>query len=152
MISQINSHIDRLREKRIYLKKWQDIKINKQSLAVERISFEIMITNLEYQITEKDFLRAMSSGGITSFMGLVAARLGEGGCKAMSIRQGKAADLMSAPGGDGGGRDPVLEIMKLFREKGINRVPVLDAQGRLAGIVSRGDLLELAPSQAGDAP
>ena len=50
MISQINSHIDRLKEKRIYLKKWQNIKINKQSLAVERISFEIMITNLEYQI------------------------------------------------------------------------------------------------------
>lgn len=50
MIFQINSHIDRLRDKRIYLKKWQNIKINKQSLAIERISFEIMITNIEYQI------------------------------------------------------------------------------------------------------
>jgi DNA-binding PadR family transcriptional regulator len=50
MVSHINSHIDRLRDKIEYLKKWQNIKINKQSLAVERISFEIMITNLEYQI------------------------------------------------------------------------------------------------------
>ncbi len=58
---------------------------------------------------------------------------------------------MSAPAVTVVAETPVLEIMRLFREKGINRVPVLDAQGRLAGIVSRGDLLELTPSQAGDA-
>lgn len=50
MVFHINSHIDRLRDKIEYLKKWQNIKINKQSLAVERISFEIMITSLEGQI------------------------------------------------------------------------------------------------------
>lgn len=50
IISLIDEHISGLRDKIEYLKKWQKIKINKQSLAVERISFEIMITNLEYQI------------------------------------------------------------------------------------------------------
>ena len=50
MISLINSHINGLRDKITYLKKWQKIKVNKKSLAVERISFEIMISNLEYQI------------------------------------------------------------------------------------------------------
>jgi DNA-binding PadR family transcriptional regulator len=50
MISIINEHISALRDKITYLKKWQKIKVNKQSLAVERISFEIMINNLEYQI------------------------------------------------------------------------------------------------------
>lgn len=50
MISQINSHIDKLRDKMAYLEKWQNIKINKHSLDVERISFEMMIKNLEYQI------------------------------------------------------------------------------------------------------
>ncbi len=103
-------------------------------------------------ISEKDFLKAMSAGGITSFMGLVAARLGEGGCQGQSLAGRQAADLMSAPAVTVAAETPVLEIMKLFKEKGINRVPVLDAQGRLAGIVSRGDLLELAPLQAGDAP
>jgi hypothetical protein len=39
-----------LRDKIAYLKKWQKIKVNKQSLAVERISFEIMISNLESQV------------------------------------------------------------------------------------------------------
>ncbi|MDR3594057.1 MAG: PadR family transcriptional regulator [Clostridium sp.] len=50
MISKINNHIDQLSDKIAYLKKWQKIKINKQSLAVERISFDMMIVNLEYQI------------------------------------------------------------------------------------------------------
>ncbi len=44
-------------------------------------------------ISEKDFLKAMSSGGITSFMGVVAQCLQEKGCKALGIRQGQAADL-----------------------------------------------------------
>ncbi|WP_173708669.1 helix-turn-helix transcriptional regulator [Clostridium beijerinckii] len=50
MISLIHSHINGLRDKITYLKKWQKIKVNTQSLAVEKISFEIMISNLEYQI------------------------------------------------------------------------------------------------------
>ncbi|MBF7809349.1 PadR family transcriptional regulator [Clostridium beijerinckii] len=50
MISLIHTHISGLRDKITYLKKWQKIKVNKQSLAVEKISFEIMISNLEYQI------------------------------------------------------------------------------------------------------
>lgn len=50
MISIINDHISGLRDKMTYLKKWEKIKVNKESLAVERISFEIMINNLEYQV------------------------------------------------------------------------------------------------------
>lgn len=50
IISLINDHISGLKDKITYLKKWQKIKVNKQSLTVERISFEMMITNLEYQI------------------------------------------------------------------------------------------------------
>lgn len=50
MIYIINDHISGLKDKMTYLKKWQKIKVNKQSLAVERISFEIMINNIEYQI------------------------------------------------------------------------------------------------------
>jgi CBS domain-containing protein len=103
-------------------------------------------------ISEKDFLRSMSSGGITSFMGLVAARLAEGGCQGQSLGGRQAADLMSAPAVTVAEDTQVLEIIKLFKEKGINRAPVLDTQGRLTGIVSRGDLLDLAPRQAGGAP
>ncbi|MEW6657863.1 MAG: CBS domain-containing protein [Thermodesulfobacteriota bacterium] len=102
-------------------------------------------------ISEKDFLRSMSSGGITSFMGVVAQCLKDKGCKALGLRQGKAADLMSAPAVTVAADTQVLEIIKLFKEKGINRAPVLDAQGRLIGIVSRGDLLKLDLRLAGGA-
>jgi len=102
-------------------------------------------------ISEKDFLRAMSAGGITSFMGVVAQCLRDKGCKALGLRQGKAADLMSAPAVTVAADTQALEIMKLFREKGINRAPVLDARGRLIGIVSRGDLLKLDLRLAGGA-
>lgn len=103
-------------------------------------------------ISEKDFLKAMSAGGITSFMGVVAQCLQEKGCKALGIRQGQAADLMSAPAVTVAEETQVLEIIKLFKEKGINRVPVLDSQGRLTGIVSRGDLLDLEPFRGGRTP
>jgi CBS domain-containing protein len=100
-------------------------------------------------ISEKDFLRSMSGGEITSFMGLVAARLGEGGCQGQSLGGRQAADLMSAPAVTIAEDTPALEIIKLFQEKSINRAPVLDGQGRLSGLVSRGDLLNLTPCQAG---
>lgn len=103
-------------------------------------------------ISEKDFLKAMSSGGITSFMGLVAECLRDKGCKAPVIKARQAGELMNSPAVTVTEDTPVIEIAALFKEKAINRAPVLDAQGRLTGIVSRGDLLELAPRQAGGAP
>ncbi|WBW96272.1 PadR family transcriptional regulator [Oceanirhabdus sp. W0125-5] len=50
MISQINNHINKLKDKKDYMEKWQNIKVDQNTLEVERISFEMMIKNLEYQI------------------------------------------------------------------------------------------------------
>ncbi|MDD2901049.1 MAG: CBS domain-containing protein [Syntrophales bacterium] len=102
-------------------------------------------------ISEKDFLKRMSSQGITNFMAVVAGCLRDKGCKAVGIRGRQADDLMNSPAVTVREDTPVLEIARLFKEKAINRVPVLDAQGRLAGIVSRGDLLNLAPFRGGKA-
>jgi len=102
-------------------------------------------------ISEKDFLKRMSSQGITNFMAVVAGCLRDKGCKAVGIRGRQADDLMNSPAVTVREDTPVLEIAALFKEKAINRVPVLDAQGRLAGIVSRGDLLNLAPFRGGKA-
>ncbi|RJR40727.1 MAG: CBS domain-containing protein [Deltaproteobacteria bacterium] len=100
-------------------------------------------------ISEKDFLRRMSHRKVTSFMAVVAECLRDKGCKAVGIRGRQAEDLMSSPAITVTQDTPVLEIIKLFKEKSINRAPVLDAQGRLSGIVSRGDLLALMPCPAG---
>jgi acetoin utilization protein AcuB len=43
---------------------------------------------------------------------------------------------------------PITEALKTMRERGIRRLPVVDATGRLRGIVSDRDLLHAAPSQA----
>jgi len=94
-------------------------------------------------ISEKDFLSQMGSPEITTFMGLVAECLIEKRCKAVSLRQRTAEDLMTSPAVTVGEDTSVREIAAIFKEKGINRVPVTDAAGRPLGIVSRGDLLKL---------
>jgi CBS-domain-containing membrane protein len=102
-------------------------------------------------ISEKDFLRGLAQG-VSSFMGLVADCLLEKGCTALALRERTTAALMSSPAITVNEDTSVFEIAGIFKEKNINRTPVLDPQGRLAGIVSRGDLLGLMPCQAGSAP
>jgi CBS domain-containing protein len=101
-------------------------------------------------ISEKDFIRGLAPG-VSSFMGVVADCLQEG-CQALALRERQVADLMSSPAITVMEETPVLEIAGIFKEKGINRAPVLDSQGRLAGIVSRGDLLGLTVCPTGGAP
>lgn len=43
---------------------------------------------------------------------------------------------------------PIMEALNLMRSKGIRRMPVVDAQGKLIGIVSDKDLLNAGPSAA----
>jgi CBS-domain-containing membrane protein len=102
-------------------------------------------------ISEKDFLRGLAPG-VSSFMGVVADCLQEGGCQALALREQKVADLMVSPAITVMEETPVLEIAGIFKEKDINRAPVLNSQGLLAGIVSRGDLLSLAVCPAEGAP
>jgi CBS domain-containing protein len=51
-----------------------------------------------------------------------------------------ARDLMTAPALTVPAACPVSEAAKLMDDRGINRLPVLEA-GRLAGIITRGDLV-----------
>ncbi len=95
-------------------------------------------------ISEKDFLVHMGSKEIKNFMGLAAQCLRDQGCQGMGIPGGKAADLMTSPAVTVGEDVPVLEIARIFKEKNINRAPVIDSQGRLTGIVARADLLDMS--------
>lgn len=51
---KIQKHVDSLKEKKSAIEKWQNIKVNEHSLSVERISFEMMISSLQYQIKWHD--------------------------------------------------------------------------------------------------
>jgi CBS domain-containing membrane protein len=96
-------------------------------------------------ISEKDFLSRMGSKGKKHFMGIIAECLAGEGCVAVPIREKKAEDIMSAPAVTVYEHTPVIEIAKIFSEKNINRVPVIDEEGNLRGIVSRADIVRSSP-------
>lgn len=50
IIKRVNEHILKLESKKIYLKSWEKAKSNTNSLKVEVLSFEMMISNINYQI------------------------------------------------------------------------------------------------------
>lgn len=50
MIDIVKKHIKKLSKDLNNIKQWQEIKINDKSLGIEKISFEMMISSLEYQI------------------------------------------------------------------------------------------------------
>jgi CBS domain-containing membrane protein len=95
-------------------------------------------------ISEKDFSRHMGDCSATSLMRLIADCIGNQGCAAMTIRGKMAEDIMTAPAITIR-EDAVLgEITSLLARNGINRVPVVDQNGRLTGIVSRADIVRLS--------
>jgi CBS domain-containing membrane protein len=73
-------------------------------------------------------------------------------CLLTSPRQAPtvAADIMTTPVIALREDSHVAELFATFASHGINHVPVLDAGGRLAGIITRLDLLNLFASQAED--
>ncbi len=99
-------------------------------------------------ISEKDFLTHMGVREPKNFMTLVAGCLKTKGCIALPIKQKKAGDIMSAPPVTVGQETTAKEIAAIFTEKNINRVAVTDGQGRLLGIVSRGDIVKATRSGA----
>ncbi|MGE5842340.1 MAG: CBS domain-containing protein [Deltaproteobacteria bacterium] len=92
-------------------------------------------------ISERDFLNAFGPEGAGSFMEVLAACLAGTGCIAVTARKQVAKEIMTTPPVCVGEDTPVSEIARIFSEKRINRVPVVNRSGRLVGIVSRGDLV-----------
>lgn len=92
-------------------------------------------------ISEKDFLKKMGAEPLGSFMSVISRCLKDKGCVALPIRGKTAGDIMSAPAVTVEPERPLSEISQLFAEKKINRVPVVDPEGKLVGIVSRADMV-----------
>jgi CBS domain-containing membrane protein len=93
-------------------------------------------------VSEKDFLRRMGVKEAQNFMTLVAACLRTKGCVALPIKMETAGDLMSSPAVTVRPETRVRDLAELFAARHINRAPVTDGEGRLVGIVSRGDLVK----------
>jgi CBS domain-containing protein len=93
-------------------------------------------------ISEKDLLRYLGGRPVSSFWEIVAHCFRNGNCMTLKAPDITAADIMS--------RSPVtvhtttsaLDIAHIFRKHAINRVPVVDHNDHLVGIVTRNDLLQ----------
>lgn len=94
-------------------------------------------------ISEKDYLVEMGADEGGSFMTLVVECLKTGRCNAASVGVKKAADLMSQPAVTVDVETTLQEITAIFAQEGINRVPVMDRRSKLAGIVTREDILRI---------
>ena len=91
-------------------------------------------------ISEKDFLFHMVEKKTHSIMHIIAQCLSTKGCMAIPMRTGHAKDIMTSPAQTVSESTPIFEIASIFAEKDINRVPVLDKDGHLVGIVARADI------------
>ncbi len=95
-------------------------------------------------ISEKDFCSHMGDRTAKSLMGVIADCIRNHCCIAMTIRDGKAADIMTSPAITVDEQATLRQITAILTEKAINRVPVVDSQGRLVGIVSRADIVRIS--------
>jgi len=93
-------------------------------------------------ISEKDFLFHMGEKKTPSIMNVVAQCLTSKGCVAISMRTGYAKDIMTSPAHTVFEDTAIFEIASIFAEKNINRVPVLDKNSHLVGIVARADIFQ----------
>ncbi len=88
-------------------------------------------------ISEKDFPVIMGLAPGDSFMAVVATCLGGKACPAIPARKQTVAELMSAPAVTCTADATVYELSALMTRKSINRVPVVDEEMRITGIVTR---------------
>jgi CBS domain-containing protein len=93
-------------------------------------------------ISEKDFMTRMGGQPGGSFMHIISGCLHNRGCSAAPIRNELAEDIMTSPVITAAEDTPVAEIVNLFAEKKVNRLPVINAEKQLTGIVSRADALQ----------
>ncbi|MEW6715812.1 MAG: CBS domain-containing protein [Nitrospirota bacterium] len=93
-------------------------------------------------ISEKDFLSRM---GVKSSMGVIVQLLQKRGDIPQPMLWQKAENIMNSPALTVHEDTPISEITNIFTEKNINRVPVVNSEGRIAGIISRADALRFIP-------
>ncbi len=97
-------------------------------------------------ISEKDFLSRM---GAKSSMEFIARFLKNRGDIPVPILGQKAGDIMTSPALTVNEDTSISEITNIFTEKNINRVPVINREGRIVGIISRADALQSPFTKAG---
>ncbi len=92
-------------------------------------------------ISEKDFAFQMGGNEFRSFMSVVAQCLQRNGCVAVTMRNQKAEDIMTHPAISVTETTSVSEVANILAKHKINRLPVVDKDGKIAGIIARADII-----------
>jgi CBS domain-containing membrane protein len=93
-------------------------------------------------ISEKDFVLAMGGEALRSFMAVVAHCLGNKGCAALPMRHQTAEHIMTQPALTVSVETPLSKVANVMAENNLNRVPVVDSEGKLLGIIARADIVQ----------
>jgi CBS domain-containing protein len=90
----------------------------------------------------------MGAGQSGSFMQVIAHCLKSKGCVATPMVNRSAGDIMTAPPITAAADLSISAIPALLMEKNINRLPIVGADGKPVGIVTRSDLVNnIAPTR-----
>lgn len=91
-------------------------------------------------VSEKDFLKEMGFGATPSFMQIATHCLNNKSCMIGNLRNRTVGDIMTRPAITGVPEMTIGDISALFVDRRINRLPIVNADGRPVGIVTRTDL------------
>ncbi len=91
-------------------------------------------------VSEKDFLKEMGFGATPSFMQIATHCLNDRSCMIGRLHNRTIGNIMSRPPISGAAEMTVGAISSLFADKQINRLPIVDADQRPIGMVTRTDL------------
>jgi len=116
-----------------------------QKMATKAVSGIPVLSNVDKTvvgvISEKDILFHLGKQNMGSLWQLLSLCFEKESCLDSSILDLTATALMSSPAITSKKETSAAEIIRIFRENNINRVPVVDSSQQLLGIVSRNDLL-----------
>lgn len=93
-------------------------------------------------ISEKDILHHMGKEGPKSFMGVLTECVGSKQCFATSLKNSTAQNIMSTPPVTALIDTSVYDIKRTLTDLHINRIPIVNQDKKLIGIVSRADALK----------
>lgn len=91
-------------------------------------------------VSEKDFLKEMGFGETPSFMQIATHCLNSKSCMIGKLRNRTVGDIMTRPPITAESEMTIGTISTLFAKRQINRLPIVDADGRPVGIVTRTDV------------
>jgi len=94
-------------------------------------------------ISEKDFLKKAMLDHDGSFMNLIVQCLEVSGCLATDLQKLHVKDIMSTPPICVQESVSIAEVAMTMESRKINRVPVLDENSNLAGIIARSDIVQI---------